>query len=74
MSQTIEVESIRRLDIKPGETLVVTLPAGTPAEDVQRIRDLILDHVPDGVKLMLVSADVDLSVLCPSNPASTADG
>jgi hypothetical protein len=73
VSQTIELESIRRLDIKPGEYLVVTLPADTWRETVHQIREQMEAHLPEGVKLMLMSANVELSVLCPSNPACPAD-
>jgi hypothetical protein len=73
VSQTIEVESIRRVDIKPGEILEVTLPPGTDADTAQRVHALLTAELPD-VKILLMSAGVDLQVLCPSSRASTADG
>lgn len=73
MTQTIEVESIRRLDIKPGETLVVGLPERATQQDMDQVRAALTDRVPDGVKLLIVSSNVDLDVLaadpCPSSPA-----
>jgi hypothetical protein len=69
VSQTIEVESIRRLDIRAGEYLVVTLPADTRPEVIRRIRNQVRDCLPEGVKLMMVGDNVDLQVLCPSSPA-----
>jgi hypothetical protein len=72
VSQTIEVESIRRLDIKPGETLVVGLPEGTRPEHVPPIRTVLEENMPDDVKLIFVSHGVSLGVIsreCPSSPA-----
>lgn len=73
MTQTIEVESIRRLDIKPGETLVATVPAATRPDDVERIAACLRAELPN-VKVLVVSDTVDLQVLCQSSLASTADG
>lgn len=73
MTQAIEVESIRRLDINPGETLVVGLPERATPEDVARVHATLPDYLPDGVDLLVVAANVDLSVIaadqCPSSPA-----
>lgn len=73
MSQTIELESIRRLDIKPGETLVATLPRDARPEHAEMVSAHLKDMVPDGVKVLVVTEDVDLTVLsadqCPSVPA-----
>lgn len=63
MSETIEVESIRRLDVKPGETLVVTLPETARPEDMASIEAAMVDRMPDGVKLLIVSHDVELGVV-----------
>lgn len=68
MSQTIEVESIKRLDIGAGETLVVTLPQGVDAEYAQRAQSALSAELPN-VKVMVVSHGVALQVLCPSSPA-----
>lgn len=63
MTQTIEVESIKRLDVKPGETLVVTLPESAEPRDMQAIRIAMEGHVPDGVRLLIVSHSVELGVI-----------
>lgn len=73
MSQAIELESIRRLAVNPGETLVATL-AGHPTTQVAvEVRDQLTPHLPDAVNLLIVSSDIDLSVLsadrCQSDPA-----
>jgi hypothetical protein len=70
MSQTIELESIRRVDIKPGETLVATLPAGATRQEVEEVRDSLHRLLPDGVKVLVGNSNVDLNVIsCPSAPA-----
>ena len=77
MTQTIEVESIRRLDIKPGETLVVGLPERATREEMEQVRATLPNYLPDGVKVLITSANIELSVVgdgCPSSPASTAAG
>lgn len=68
MSQTIELESIKRLDIRDGETLVVTLPQGADAEYAQQAQAALSAELPN-VKVLVVSHGVDLQVLCPSSPA-----
>jgi hypothetical protein len=73
MSQTIELESIRRLDIKPGEILVATLPRRATQEHASFAHAQLKANLPDGVEVLVVTADVDLSVLCPPSPASPAD-
>jgi hypothetical protein len=70
MSQTIELESIRRVDIKPGETLVATLPGTATRQEVEEVRDSLHRLLPDGVKVLVVNSNVDLNVIpCPSVPA-----
>ena len=71
MSQTIELESIKRLDIKPGEILMVGLPEGARPEAVPPIRAMLEEAMPDGVTMIFVSHDVSLGVVspCPSSPA-----
>lgn len=68
VAPTIEVESIRRLDIQAGETLVAAVPASVPTADVERIAAFLRAELPD-VKVLVVSDTVDLQVLCPSSPA-----
>ncbi len=77
MTQTIEVESIRRLDIKAGETLVVGLPDGATPEDAARVQAAAEYRVPHDVNVIVMSAGIDLTVVadgCQSSPASPAAG
>ena len=63
MSETIEIESIRRLDVKPGETLCIKLPGRESASELARLRALVQENLPDGVKLLLLMPDVDVFVV-----------
>lgn len=67
---TLELADVRRLDIKPGEILVATLPADTTTATARLIQETVKTLLPDGVKLLLVSADLDLMVL---NPEALTD-
>ena len=72
MPQTIEVESIQRLDVKPGETLVVRLPERTTSEVARQVKAAVEAAVPDGVQVLITSANIELTVVadgCPSSPA-----
>jgi hypothetical protein len=72
VSETIEVESIRRLDVKPGETLVITLPHHLSAQEMDELRVKIEDRLPDGVKALLTSPDVELTVVA-AGPLTSDD-
>lgn len=72
MTQTIEVESIQRLDINPGETLVVGLPDRATSEEAARVKAAVEAAVPAGVQVLIKSANIELTVVadgCPSSPA-----
>lgn len=60
--RTIEVEKIQRLDIKPGETLVVTVPSTTTDQRLKEMGDLIRDAIP-GIDVLFMSSAVKLSVV-----------
>lgn len=63
MSQTIEVDSLLRLDIKPGETLVIVLPDDMGEQEFQHTAELIRDRWSDvDYKVMVVNSRVDLKV------------
>lgn len=59
----IEVEKIQRLTVEPGETLVITLPNSTTAEDADRIAAVVRERMPEGVNVLLVSGEVRLGVV-----------
>jgi hypothetical protein len=66
VSQTIEIESIARLDLKSGETLLVKLARPITREEAQEIKDTITKNLPDGVVILVVSNEFDFSVVSQS--------
>lgn len=68
MSQTIELESLRRVDIKPGETLVAAVPRGYTEEALHRMHSHLTRGLPHGVNVLIVADDVDLSVVAGPDP------
>lgn len=59
----IEVESIARLDVKPGETLVVKIPESLTAQQVGVVAEAVRDQLPDGVKVLVLGGSVELEVI-----------
>lgn len=59
----LPVESIARLDVKPGETLVVRCCRSTRPQDAATLRRQAEANVPDGVKVLIVASDIELSVI-----------
>lgn len=59
----IEVEDIKRLAIYPGETLVVRLRDRATREEVAHVSEVLKGKLPEGVKLLVTTSNVDLSVV-----------
>lgn len=56
--------SIAKLDLKPGDTLVVRFNDRLASNDMVRAaRSALSPSVPDGVKILVIGRDVDLSVM-----------
>jgi hypothetical protein len=60
----LELEDVRRLDIKPGQILVATVPDHTTIQQAEQIRDHLRTELPD-IKVMVVSHNLELMVLNP---------
>jgi hypothetical protein len=60
---TIEVEEIRKLAVRPGETLVVTVAASTSVEMASRIHEILIERLPDGVDVIVMAGHVELNVV-----------
>lgn len=76
--ETIEVESIRRLNVRPGEVLVVTLPGDTSRDQFDAIRAAMAERLPDGIDFLVVNDRVQLGVVSkprklPNNPAAYSE-
>lgn len=63
MSETIELESIRRLDIKPGETLVVRFDQHITDQFAKDAKERIRPNLPDDVKLLVLGPGIELEVV-----------
>jgi hypothetical protein len=68
MSELIEVESIKRLSIKSGETLVLQLPESMDMATVEATQDRVLRELPDwlgipDVRLLVLHGDIELTVI-----------
>ncbi len=59
----LPVESIARLNVRPGETLMVRCHRALSAQDAATIRRTAEAAVPDGVKVLIVASDIELSVI-----------
>jgi hypothetical protein len=60
---SIPITDITRLDVHPGETLLVQPPPGLDQETFARMRDTLKRCIPDGVTLLFASNDVKFSVI-----------
>ncbi|SDT69500.1 hypothetical protein [Jiangella sp. DSM 45060] len=69
MSQTIEVESIARLDVRPGESLIVTVPNDFDAADADHVHRALRERLPAGVNVVIVQAGITFQVVAQEAPA-----
>ncbi len=63
---TSVIESIKRLEYKPGDVVLVKVPAGARPEYVEQLRQRLSDMVP-GMKFVVHSEGVDVSVIRPES-------
>jgi hypothetical protein len=73
VSEHIEIESIRRLDVKPGETLVFTLGRDITRENFDEAVQALESRVPTGVKVLVLSGPIDISVVANSEADRISD-
>jgi len=60
---TIDIESISRLDVQSGETLVIVLPDDMNEREFARTAELLKDAASlKDIKLLVVNSRVDLTV------------
>lgn len=58
-----KIKEIEKLDISPGDTLVITVPEKTAEIAVERIHDGILEHLPDNIRLLVKTNSIKLKVI-----------
>lgn len=59
----IEIEDVQRLNVQPGDVLLVTVPPGTSEEIVNRIRNKFETTLP--VRVLVKTSDVQVEVAGP---------
>lgn len=59
----IEIESVRRLDVKPGDVIVLNLAAPPTEDDRDEIYEQMRQLIPNGAKFMLLGPGMDISLL-----------
>jgi hypothetical protein len=63
----VPVQDIKRLNVKPGETLLATVPHDLDLIDTENVRAQLQSLLPQGVKVAVVSRDLDLRVVSPED-------
>lgn len=63
MTESIPIESIRRIDVKPGETLLVRMPIDyMDPDEIDNATELLQGALPDGVKILITNTNVEFAV------------
>lgn len=60
-----EIRLIARLDVRPGDVVVVTIPNSIEAGEAGMIRDQIRSMIP-GAKVIMLAGGAGIAVLAPS--------
>lgn len=63
MPEPFEIEDIKRLDVKPGDVLLVTVPPETSQETADHIRNRFETTLP--VRAIIRTSDVQVEVVGP---------
>jgi hypothetical protein len=56
----MEIEDIHRLDVKPGEVLLVSVPPGTPPDVCERIKATFETNLPVSVFVKTTNVHVEV--------------
>lgn len=63
MEEKFTIEDVQRLDVKPGDVLLVTVPRTMSLENVERVKNAFETHLP--VRVLVKPADVQVEVAGP---------
>ena len=58
----IDIEDVKTLTLKPGQTLVVQLKTKCPVESAARLRDQFSGLFPDN-RVLIIDSDMELMVI-----------
>lgn len=59
----IQIEDVKRLDVRPGDQLVFTVAPNLPADAVHRIVDQLRSTFGDEVAVLVVTSDITVTVV-----------
>jgi hypothetical protein len=65
VSGPIQIEDVKRLDVQPGDRLLVKVPATFTAPEVARLAEVLRSELGDGIKFVIAPAGIDVSVIRP---------
>ncbi len=57
---SLDIEDIKRLEVKPGDVLIVTVPPGMNPEQVERVKNVFETNLP--VRAIVKTADIEVEV------------
>lgn len=58
---SIEIEDVARLNVKPGDVLLVTLPQGMSLQDVERVKNAFETTLP--VRVIVKTSEIQVEVV-----------
>jgi hypothetical protein len=58
---TIDIEDVKRLHVKPGDVLLVTVPQGTTERQIQEIKNAFETNLP--VRALVKTAGIEVEVV-----------
>lgn len=61
MSESFTVEDIKRLNVQPGDVLLVTVPEGTTAQHAQAVTNAFEANLP--VRMVLKTPEIQVEVV-----------
>lgn len=62
--EDIEI-NVKRLELRPDDTLLVAVPDWLDPADFERIREAVEENLPD-VNVLVITSNVELTVLAPA--------
>lgn len=57
----IEIEDVQRLDVKPGDVLLVSVPPGTTAQDAAHVKNAFETTLP--IRVVVKTSDIQAEVV-----------
>ncbi len=61
-NQPIQIEDVKKLQLEPGDILVIRIPRQYAAPALERLRQRVCELIPDH-KVLVLGSEVDLEIL-----------